>query len=79
VRNKAAHLAVGSTSRATEEVLGTWVETIEGGQFWLRVMNELEARGVQDVLIAVCDGLVGLPDPITAVWPATRSRRASCT
>jgi putative transposase len=35
-------------------------------------MNELKARGVADVLIAVCDGLTGLPEAINAVWPATR-------
>src|SRR3954467_9787590 len=31
--------------------------------------NELEARGIPDVRIAVCDGLVGLPGAINAIWP----------
>ena len=35
-------------------------------------MNELKARGIQDVLIAVCDGLTGLPEAINAVWPQTK-------
>ena len=35
-------------------------------------MNELRARGAQDGLIAVCDGLTGLPEAINAVWPQTR-------
>jgi transposase-like protein len=30
-------------------------------------MNELKARGIPDVLIAVCDGLVGLPEAINAI------------
>src|SRR3954451_6764499 len=72
VRNKAAHLAVGVDVEGRKEVLGIWVETTEGAKFWLRVMNELKARGVSDVLIAVCDGLTGLPEAINAVWPATR-------
>jgi putative transposase len=72
VRNKAAHLAVGVDLEGRKEVLGIWVETTEGAKFWLRVMNELKARGVQDVLIAVCDGLTGLPEAINAVWPKTR-------
>jgi putative transposase len=72
VRNKAAHLAVGVDVEGRKEVLGIWVETTEGAKFWLRVMNELKARGVADVLIAVCDGLTGLPEAITAVWPQTR-------
>jgi putative transposase len=72
VRNKAAHLAVGVDIEGRKEVWGIWVETTEGAKFWLRVMNELKARGVADVLIAVCDGLTGLPEAINAVWPQTR-------
>ncbi len=45
------------------------METSEGAKFWLRVMNELKSRGVEDVLIVVCDGLSGLPAAVTAVWP----------
>jgi putative transposase len=71
VRNKAAHLAVGVDTDGKKEVLGIWVEAVEGAKFWLRVMNELRARGVEDVLIVVCDGLTGLPEAVTAVWPDT--------
>jgi putative transposase len=70
VRNKAAHLAVGIDADGRKEVLGIWVEAVEGAKFWLRVMNELKARGVEDVLVVVCDGLTGLPAAIEAVWPA---------
>jgi putative transposase len=69
VKNKAAHLAVGVDTDGRKEVLGIWIETTEGAKFWLRVLNELKARGVNDVLIVVCDGLVGLPTSINAVWP----------
>jgi putative transposase len=71
VRNKAAHLAVGIDADGCKEVLGIWVETTEGAKFWLRVLNELKARGVEDVLVVVCDGLTGLPDAVNAVWPQT--------
>jgi len=71
VRNKAAHLAVAVDTEGKKEVLGIWVEATEGANFWLRVMNELKARGVEDVLIVVCDGLTGLPEAVTAVWPDT--------
>jgi putative transposase len=72
VKNKAAHLAVGVDTLGRKEILGIWIETTEGAKFWLRVLNELKARGVEDVLIAVCDGLTGLPEAINAVWPATK-------
>ena len=32
-------------------------------------MNELKNRGVQDLLIAVIDGLKDFPEAITAVFP----------
>ena len=70
VKNKAAHLAVGVDVEGRKEVLGIWVETVEGAKFWLRVLNEVRSRGVEDVLIVVCDGLVGLPAAIETVWPA---------
>lgn len=72
VKNKAAHIAVGVDVEGRKEVLGIWIETTEGAKFWLRVMNELKARSVADVLIAVCDGLTGLPDAINAVWPQAK-------
>ena len=43
----------------------------EGAKFWLKVMNELQARGVGDILIAVVDGLTGFPDAIGTVFPRT--------
>ena len=55
----------------TKEILGLWREQNEGAKFWLRVMNELKNRGVEDVLIAVVDGLKGFPEAITAVFPAS--------
>ena len=69
VKNKAAHLAVGVDLDGKKEVLGIWVEHTEGARFWLRVMNDLKARGIEDVLIVVCDGLTGLPAAVQTVWP----------
>ncbi|VCU72609.1 Transposase, Mutator family [Pigmentiphaga humi] len=71
VRNKAVYLAIGVRASGHKEVLGLWIEQTEGAKFWLRVMNEIRARGTQDILIAVVDGLKGFPDAITAVFPDT--------
>ena len=71
VRNKAVHVALGVRGDGTKEILGLWIETNEGAKFWLRVMNELKNRGVDDILIAVVDGLKGFPDAINAVFPQT--------
>ncbi|VAX08504.1 Mobile element protein [hydrothermal vent metagenome] len=69
VRNKAVYLALGFTMDGHKEVLGLWIEQTEGAKFWLRVMNEIKNRGVNDVFIAVVDGLKGFPDAIMAVFP----------
>lgn len=72
VRNKAVYLALGITRSGTKEVLGLWIEQTEGAKFWLRVMAELKTRGVEDILIALIDGLVGFPEAIEAVFPQTQ-------
>ena len=77
VRNKAVHIALGVRADGTKEILGLWLEQNEGAKFWLRVMNELKNRGVEDVLIAVVAGLKGFPEAITAVFPGWRSRRGA--
>jgi transposase-like protein len=72
VRNKAVYLALGVTASGTKDVLGLWIEQTEGAKFWLRVMTELKTRGVNDILIALIDGLAGFPDAIHAVFPQTQ-------
>ena len=69
VRNKAVYVALALNSGGEKEVLGLWIEQSEGAKFWLKVMNELKARGVNDVLIAVVDGLKGFPEAIATVFP----------
>jgi transposase-like protein len=69
VRNKAIHIALGVLADGTKVVLGLWIEQNEGAKFWLRVMNELKNRGVEDIMLAVVDGLKGFPEAITAVFP----------
>lgn len=69
VRNKAVYLALGVDREGQKDVLGLWVEQTEGAKFWLRVLGELRGRGVQDVLIALVDGLTGFPDAVHAVYP----------
>jgi putative transposase len=71
VKTKAIYLALGVTPDGRKDVLGLWIEQTEGAKFWLRVMTELQARGVQDVLFAVVDGLAGFPEAITSVFPQT--------
>jgi transposase-like protein len=71
VSNKAVYLALGVQADGQRDVLGLWIEQTEGAKFWLKVFNELRARGCQDILIAVVDGLKGLVDAIGTAYPRT--------
>jgi len=71
VRNKAIYLALGVLPDGTREILGLWIENTEGAKFWLKVFNDLKTRGVDDILIAVTDGLKGIGEALEVVFPAT--------
>jgi putative transposase len=71
VRNKAVYLALGVLPDGTRDVLGMWIEQTEGAKFWLKVFNDLRTRGVNDILIAVVDGLKGLAEAIEVAFPKT--------
>lgn len=61
VQNKSAYIALGMGVDGHKEVLGLGLESTEGAKFWLKVISELKNRGVQDILIACCDGLKRSP------------------
>lgn len=72
VRNTAFYVVMGVTTSGERDILGIWAgDGAEGARFWLQVFTELKNRGVSDVLIAVCDGLKGLPEAINSTWPQT--------
>ncbi|ELB92270.1 transposase [Rhodococcus percolatus] len=72
VANRPIYVAIGVTTAGEREILGLWAgDGGEGAKFWLAVLTEIRNRGVADVCIAVCDGLKGLPEAITTVWPLT--------
>ena len=68
---KAAHLVVGVDVDGRKHVLGIWIAETEGAKFWNTVITQLRNRGLKDILIACCDGLTGLPEVITSVFPKT--------
>jgi transposase-like protein len=71
IRNKAVYLALGVRRDGTREILGLWIENTEGAKFWMKVFNDLRSRGVVDILIAVTDGLKGMPEALGVVFPST--------
>jgi putative transposase len=71
VVKKCVYTVLGVGVGGKQEVLGLWIEETEGARFWLKVFNDLKARGVQDILILCGDGLTGLPDAVQSAFPAT--------
>jgi putative transposase len=57
-------------------MLGHWIgDGAEGANFWLSVIADLQARGVEDIFIACIDGLTGFKEAIHAVFPHTEIQR----
>jgi transposase-like protein len=71
VRNKAVYLALGVLADGSRDILGLWIENTEGAKFWMKVFNDLQTRGVSDILIAVTDGLKGMSEALAVSYPAT--------
>lgn len=71
VRSKAVYVALAVLPDGTRDILGLWIEQTEGAKFWMKVFTDLRTRGCQDILIAVTDGLKGMPEALAAVFPQT--------
>jgi putative transposase len=71
VINKCVFIVVGLTNEGQKEVLGFWIEKNESASFWLTVLTDIKARGVEDILIACTDNLKGFTQAIKGVFPDT--------
>jgi putative transposase len=67
--NKCIYLVIGLKPDGLKEVLGMWTAASESAAFWLSVLTDLKARGVEDILIACSDNLKGLTEAIQGVFP----------
>ena len=69
--NKTIYLVIGLTQEGLKQVLGMWIAPTESASFWMSVLTDLRARGVEDILIASTDNLTGFTDAIKSVFPDT--------
>jgi putative transposase len=75
VGNRPIYAAIGVSLSGEKDVLGLWAGTGgEGAKFWMSVLTDLKNRGINDVFFLVCDGLKGLPDVVSNVWPLTTTQ-----
>jgi len=71
VINKCIYIVIGLKPDGKKEVLGFWIEKTESAAFWMSVLTDLKARGVEDILIACTDNLKGFTEAIKAVFQQT--------
>ncbi len=72
VANRPIYVAPAVMAEGRRDILGIWAgDGGEGAKHWMHILTELKNRGVNDVLMLVCDGLKGLPDAVETVWPRT--------
>lgn len=74
VVNKTIYLAIGLRRDGKKEVLGLWLGKTESATFWMGVLTDLKARGVEDILITATDNLNGFTDTIRSVFPQSRTQ-----
>ena len=69
VLKKCVYTVLGVSLSGRQEVLGLWIEETEGARFWVKVLNDLKARGVNDVILLCGDGLAGLRSAVESAFP----------
>ena len=75
VKNIAAYIMLGVTLEGKKEIIGIWIGENETSKYWLTVLNDIQKRGVEDVLIFAIDGLNGFNEAIKAVYPKAEIQR----
>lgn len=74
VINKTIYLAVGLNKEGKKEILGLWLGKNESSSFWMTVLTDLQARGVEDILITCTDNLNGFTQTIKSIFPQSTTQ-----
>lgn len=74
VVNKTIYIAVGLKRDGLKEVLGMWLGKNESAAYWMTVLTDLKARGLEDILITATDNLNGFTQTIKSVFPQSATQ-----
>ncbi len=72
IKTKAVYCLIGISREGIKDLLGMYIGQAESASFWLSVLNDIQRRGVQDILVASIDNLKGFSQAIEAVFPRTK-------
>ena len=76
VSKEAVYFALGITPEGYKEILSYQIFPTESAHNWGVVLKDLRARGVDESLLFVTDGLTGIKDTIATVYP--KSKHQTC-
>jgi len=74
VVNKTIYIAMGLKNDGKKEILGLWLGKNESSAFWMNVLTDIRARGVEDILITATDNLNGFTETIKSVLPQSATQ-----
>ncbi|SCL94784.1 Mutator family transposase [Bacillus cytotoxicus] len=72
VSKEAVYITIGIYEDGSKEVLAYTIAPTESAHNWKELLEELNERGVEDVLLFISDGLKGMVDTISSVFPKAR-------
>jgi Transposase and inactivated derivatives len=71
VSSDAVYLVASIDDKGYRDILGMYVAGEESSTFWKEILLDLKERGVEEVLLFVFDGLLGLEEAVKQVFPKT--------
>lgn len=72
VSKEAVYIAVGIREDGSKEVIAYTIAPTESAFNWKELLLEIKERGVEEVLLFLSDGLTGMVDTITSVFPKSK-------
>lgn len=72
VSKEAVYIAIGIREDGSKEVLAYTIAPTESAHVWKELIEDIQARGVETVLLFISDGLKGMKDHIHAVFPKAK-------
>lgn len=73
--SKAIYTVYGINQHGDRDILGLYLKQSEGSRQWGFVLEDLQRRGVEDVIIFCVDGLKGFKEVIDEVYPKASVQR----
>lgn len=71
ILTRSVYCVIGVNREGIKDLLGLYIGENEGARFWLKVISDIQNRGVNDIFIASIDNLKGFPEAISSVFPDT--------